>query len=87
MIATAPIVLEATAEVLDDAGDLPDGGTDADRDGDGCADSEAAGNSNVEPIGVRLSAGRGEEALPPPVGVVGDTRLVGFVPKRNQACR
>jgi hypothetical protein len=51
MIAAAPIVLEATAEVSDDAGDLPDGETDAERDGDGChvddacVDDEAAGNN------------------------------------------
>jgi hypothetical protein len=44
MIAAAPIVLEATAEVSDDAGDLPDGGTDAEQDGDGRADGEAAGD-------------------------------------------
>ena len=36
MIAAAPIVLEATSEVSDDAGELPDGDTDAERDGDGC---------------------------------------------------
>jgi hypothetical protein len=41
MIAAA----EATAEVSDDAGDLPDAGTDAERDGDGGADNEATGNS------------------------------------------
>ena len=40
MIAAAPIVLEATAEVSDDAGELADGDTDAERDGDGCADDE-----------------------------------------------
>jgi hypothetical protein len=50
MIAAAPIVLEATAEVSDDAGELPDGDADAAQDGDGCADDElahgeAAGNS------------------------------------------
>jgi hypothetical protein len=50
MIAAAPIVLEATAEVSDDAGELPDGDTDAEQDGDGyaddsCADDEVAGNS------------------------------------------
>jgi hypothetical protein len=45
MIAAAPLVLEATAEVSDDAGDLADGDTDAAQDGDGCADDEAAGNS------------------------------------------
>ena len=38
MIAAAPIVLEATAEVSDDAGELPDGDTDIGQDGDGCAD-------------------------------------------------
>ena len=38
MIAAAPIVLEATADVLDDAGGLADGHTDAAQDGDGCAD-------------------------------------------------
>jgi hypothetical protein len=38
MIAAAPIVLEATAEVSDDAGGLADGDTDAERDGGGCAD-------------------------------------------------
>ena len=36
--AAAPIVLEATAEVSDGAGELPDGDTDAERDGGGCAD-------------------------------------------------
>jgi hypothetical protein len=36
MIAAAPIVLEATAEVSDDAGGLPDG--DAAQDGDDCDD-------------------------------------------------
>ena len=36
--AAAPIVLEATADVSDDAGELPDDGTDAERDGGGCAD-------------------------------------------------
>jgi hypothetical protein len=49
MIAAAPIVLEATAEVSDDAGELADDGTDAAQDGecvdDGCVDDEAAGNS------------------------------------------
>jgi hypothetical protein len=50
MIAAAPIVLEATAEVSDDAGGLADGDTDAEQDADGCADDgcaddEAAGNS------------------------------------------
>jgi hypothetical protein len=43
MIAAAPIVLEATAEASDDAGELPDGDTDA-EDGDGCVDDEAAGS-------------------------------------------
>jgi hypothetical protein len=43
MIAAAPIVLEATAEVPDGAGELPDG--DAGQDGDGCADDEAAGDN------------------------------------------
>ena len=38
MIAAAPIVLEATAEVSDNAGELPDG--DAGQDGDGCGDDE-----------------------------------------------
>jgi hypothetical protein len=33
-----PVVLEATAEVSDDAGELPDGDTDIEQDGDGCAD-------------------------------------------------
>jgi hypothetical protein len=33
MIAAAPIVLEATAEVLDVAGELADGDTDAGQDG------------------------------------------------------
>ena len=42
MIAAAPIVLEATAEVPDDAGGLADGDTDAKQDGDGCADGECA---------------------------------------------
>ena len=45
MIAAAPIVLQATADVSDDAGELADGGTDAGQDGDGCADDEAAGNN------------------------------------------
>ena len=40
MIAAAPIVLEATAEVSDDAGEPPDGDADAGQDGDG--DDEAA---------------------------------------------
>jgi hypothetical protein len=44
MIAAAPIVLEATADVSDDAGELPDGDIDAGRDSDGGADDEAAGN-------------------------------------------
>jgi hypothetical protein len=44
MIAGTPIVLEATAEASDDAGDLPDGNTDAEQDSDGGADDEAAGN-------------------------------------------
>jgi hypothetical protein len=39
MIAAAPIVLEATA---DDAGELPDGDTNVEQDGDGCADGECA---------------------------------------------
>ena len=43
MIAATPIVLEATAEVTDDAGGLPDGG--AAQEDDGCADDEAAGNN------------------------------------------
>ena len=38
MIAAAPIVLEATAEVSD-------GDTDAEQDSGGCVDDEAAGNS------------------------------------------
>jgi hypothetical protein len=42
MIAATPIVLEATAEVSDDAGELPDGDTGAEQDGDGCVDDEAA---------------------------------------------
>ena len=44
MIAAAPIVLEATAEVSDDAGELPDGDAEQDDDGyvDGHADDEAA---------------------------------------------
>ena len=42
MIAAAPIVLEATSEVSDDAGELADG--DAAQDGDGC-DDEAAGDN------------------------------------------
>ena len=37
-LAAAPIVLEATAEVSDNAGELPDG--DAGQDGDGCGDDE-----------------------------------------------
>jgi hypothetical protein len=41
MIAAAPIVLQATADVSDDAGELADGGTDAGQDGDGGADDEA----------------------------------------------
>ena len=45
MIATAPIVLEATADVSDDAGEQADGDIDAEQDSDGCADDEAAGNS------------------------------------------
>jgi hypothetical protein len=40
MIAATPIVLEATAEVSDDAGELADGDADAAQDGDG--DDEAA---------------------------------------------
>jgi hypothetical protein len=35
-------MLEATAEVSDDAGELPDGATDAEQEGDGCVD-EAGG--------------------------------------------
>jgi hypothetical protein len=35
MIAAAPIVLEATAEVSDDAGELLDGEVDAEQDGVG----------------------------------------------------
>ena len=45
MIATAPIVLEATADVSDDAGEQADGDIDAEQESDGCADDEAAGNS------------------------------------------
>jgi hypothetical protein len=41
MIGAAPIVLEATAEASDDAGELPDGDVEQD-DGDGCVD-EAGG--------------------------------------------
>ena len=41
MIAAAPIVLEATAEVSDDAGELADGDTDAEQDSDAGADDEA----------------------------------------------
>ena len=43
MIAAAPIVLEATAGVSDDVGELPDG--DAAQDGECVGDDEAAGNS------------------------------------------
>jgi hypothetical protein len=42
MIAAAPIVLEATADVSDDAGELADG--DVAQDGDGGADGEASGD-------------------------------------------
>jgi hypothetical protein len=45
MIAAAPIVLEATADVSDDAGELPDGATDASQDRDGYVDDEAAGDN------------------------------------------
>jgi hypothetical protein len=45
MIATAPIVLEATAEVSDDVGELADSGADAAQDGECVGDDEAAGNS------------------------------------------
>jgi hypothetical protein len=45
MIAAAPIVLEATAEVSDDAGELADGDTDAEQDSDAGADDEAAGDN------------------------------------------
>jgi hypothetical protein len=47
MIAAAPIVLEATAEVSDDAGELPDGDAAQDGDdcGDGCVDDAAAGDT------------------------------------------
>ena len=38
MIAAAPILLEATAEGSDDAGELADG--DAAEDGDACADEK-----------------------------------------------
>ena len=41
MIAAAPIVLEATAEVADDAGELPDGEQDGDDCDDECVDDEA----------------------------------------------
>ena len=40
MIAAAPIVLEATAEVSDDAGERPDGDTDAAEDGGSHVDDE-----------------------------------------------
>ena len=42
MIAAAPIVVEATAEVSDDADGLADGDTDAEQDGDDCADDSCA---------------------------------------------
>jgi hypothetical protein len=47
MIAAAPIVLEATAEVSDDAGELPEGDAAQDGDdcGDGCVDDAAAGDT------------------------------------------
>ena len=47
MIAAAPIVLEATAELSDDADELADGDAEQDGDGcdDGCADDEATGNT------------------------------------------
>jgi hypothetical protein len=47
MIAAAPIVLEATAEVSDDAGELLDGDAaqDGDDRGDGCVDDAAAGDT------------------------------------------
>ena len=45
MIAAAPIVLEATAEVSDDVGELADGDADAAQDGECVGDDEAAGNS------------------------------------------
>jgi hypothetical protein len=45
MIAAAPIVLEATAGVSDDVGELPDGDADAAQDGECVGDDEAAGNS------------------------------------------
>ena len=45
MIAATPIVLEATAEVSDDAGELADGDTDAEQDSDAGADDEAAGDN------------------------------------------
>src|SRR4029077_12293891 len=46
MIAAAPIVLEATAGVSDDAGELPDGDADAAaQHGECVGDDEAAGNS------------------------------------------
>jgi hypothetical protein len=40
MIAGTPILLEATAEVSDDAGELPGG--DAAQDGDGCDVDDAS---------------------------------------------
>jgi hypothetical protein len=45
MIAAAPIVLEATAGVSDDVGELPDGDADAAQDGECVGDDEAAGSS------------------------------------------
>ena len=45
MIAAAPIVLEATADVSDDVGELADGDADAAQDGECVGDDEAAGNS------------------------------------------
>jgi hypothetical protein len=41
MITVGPAtVIEAAAEVSDDAGELADGATDAEQDGDGCADEK-----------------------------------------------
>jgi hypothetical protein len=44
MIAAAPIMLEATAEVPDDAGEQAAVDTDEEQDDGGCVDDEAAGN-------------------------------------------
>jgi len=43
-VTSRPIWL-AIAEVSDDAGEPSDGDTDAEQDGDGCADDEAAGDN------------------------------------------